>query len=151
MDPISIATGTVGFASLALQLVDTVKRLSALFDHVQDAPNVVMDLMNEAAFLQNVLQASASTQLMKAGSQEPTEVQELKLRALQDCARVVTDLQRLLQKFEPGLKSKSARLKNWVALQVAFSKSDISDIQQRIEYAKSTVLICQQFSMENHM
>ncbi|KAL8668773.1 MAG: hypothetical protein Q9168_006609 [Polycauliona sp. 1 TL-2023] len=151
MDPISIAAGTVGFASLALQLADTAKKLRTLCDRVRDAPTYVTDLLDESTFLQTVLQACMTIRLSKNNSTQSSLAQDATFQALHMCARVVAGLELLLEKLRLGLKSDLVRRRTWAAFQTVFSRSEISDIQSRMERAKSTLLICQQLNVENRL
>lgn len=152
MDPLSIPASSLAIASFGLQLVDTAQRLRELYERVQDAPDYVRKLVDDTTILQALFDQCAVTHAAIGGGQpETAAIQRAGFRALENCKRVTDDLAALLKKLDNKLSSKSGRRRKWGALETAFSKPAILEIQINVENAKSTLLLFQQLSIAHRM
>ena len=132
---LGIVSGTVGVAGFAIEILDSIRKLRVFCSKVKHAHARLEDLLNEVQFL-----ASFITDLGQLDIPfEPRGVAQL---ASENCRRASEIVAQVLFKVHASL-SRNKRSGRWSSLKLVMQENDVQDNLNRLERAKSMLLIAQ--------
>ena len=132
-----VVGGVIGVASLAIQLGDSLKKLCDFWSAVEGAPEEVGFMMADMRLLSNVLAEIAS-------ESQHLEFDATMAAILISCTTKVGHLLTILDEINPGLTSKSSRIRSWTAFKATLKAEKIKKFRETLEHVKSTLLLAQQ-------
>ncbi|KIW59334.1 hypothetical protein PV05_03788 [Exophiala xenobiotica] len=129
-ETVGLAAAGVGFASLAVQLVDCIHKLHDLHANIRDAPMEIRAILREVDPLGEVLTRYSSL------SGAATET------SLSHCSEVLNILRNIAHELETMMQtSRTRRWINWTKADAAFKRKRLANQQAALERAKSTLML----------
>jgi len=136
MEPLSGGASVIAFVSLAVQLADSIKKLSDFWSSIQEAPQEISALVSDLRLISAVLQEIRND--VRDSAPDSTSMQ-----ALRGCESLVGGLNALVDDLAPGFTSESRRVRKWTALK-AFRRSEkIRKFHGDLANMKSTLNLIQ--------
>jgi hypothetical protein len=132
-----IAAGVVGFASLSIQLTDSVKKLRDYYQAYDNAPSDVKSLIDALETLRCILdQVSPST----------TAIQWNKISAqlLEDCKNWCRGIRDDIHGALDTINAEMLRSPRLGKVKYVFRKTSIDKLLQQLQNSKLDILLCQQ-------
>ena len=136
MDILSPTASVLAVVSVAVQLADSVKKLSEFWNSVREAPEDVRALAIDVKQLSSVLIQIASEEQHSGLDANSTD-------AVENCALKVKTLTAVLDEIEPGFASRSSRVRQWTAIKTVLKKNKIKKCQKALDRMKSTLVLAQ--------
>ena len=136
MDGLSSAASAIAMASLAIQLADSVQKISNFLKNVQGAPKEVLKLIETLDQLQGTL--DNARQLVETQFQilrlpgSPTFI----IQAIENCEVQIKGLEAFASRARNSLEHQNRLRRSWTSIKVASKRQDIEDIQCRLRDAK---------------
>ena len=137
MDGLSSAASAISVASLAIQLASSVKELYEFWGTVKEAPEEVRTITTDLKLLSSVLEEIALESLHEGYDVTMAAI-------LTNCTVNVRTLLTILDAIEPGLASRSSRIRTWTAFKAALKFGKVKKFQETLEKLKGTLLLAQQ-------
>lgn len=135
MDGVSSAASAIAVVSLAIQLADTVQRISKFLKNVQDAPKEVFRLIETLDELQdtfdNVRQLIDQQFVILRLPGSPVFI----TKAMENCEKQIQALETLTSVAKRSFEHHRLR-RTWASMRVVAKKQDIEDVQCRLSDAK---------------
>ena len=136
MDGLSNAASAVAIVSLALHLVDTVRKITKFLDNVQDAPKEVLRLIETLDQLQgtlnNVRQLIDQQFLVLRLPGSPAFI----TKAMENCEKQIKALENFASAARRSYEQQQKLRWTWASIRFVATKQDIEDIQCRLRDAK---------------
>lgn len=132
MDAISGAGSAIAIVSLAIQLADSIAKLSDFLESIQEAPDKIKSILTDLHVLSLILHDIRDHQ-NKYGSNASvvTALGSLELR--------VTAFMALIRQYEPSFESSRRRIRKWTAVKAAFKEKKLKDFQLSLNNTKITL------------
>jgi hypothetical protein len=137
MEALGAAASAFAVVSLARQLVDSTKRLHGFWSSIEEAPDFLLDVVEDLSFLLTVLTEIANHD-QKYGHDPTTTT------LLERCGRQIDQLLALTHQFEAGFSSSSRRRRKWTAFRMVFKDDTIKKFYTTLERTKSTLMLARQ-------
>lgn len=134
MDVVSSAASVIAIASIAIQLIDGIAKLSDFVESIDDAPDNIKSIREDLHLLSCILIEVKANQ--NADSANPSILATLK--HLEHKVQIFTTF---LAKFEPELNSHNRIIRKWSAVKGAFKSKKFENLRQSLAQTKSTLLI----------
>ena len=132
MEPLSAGSGVLAVIGLAIQLVESVQKISKFLHSVQDAPDEVQHLARYLDLLyQHLDQARLLLEQQRASPGHPGSIDPL-ASALANCKTRVERLAAIVDKLQGSLTSSSRLHRRWGSLRVVYKKDEIENHQIHI-------------------
>lgn len=136
MDGLSVAANVITVASIAVQLSESIKKLSEFWISIKSAPDDIHAIITDLHILSRILNRIAF------------EGQRLRqdlsmIAALNSCSYMIKKLKVIVDDLEKGLKSTSSAIRTWSALKASFKSDRLKKFQDYLEGTKSTLLLIQ--------
>lgn len=128
-----VAAGVIGVASLAIQLADSVKKLSDFWKSVEEAPLDIQTIIADLDCLSLVLSEIAN----EAQQNQPNTTLE---KVLNVCNANVKALNSIIHQFEPGFSSTKYRVRKWTAIKSVLKREKIERFSVTLDRL-NTILI----------
>ncbi|KAI9670532.1 MAG: hypothetical protein M1831_005752 [Alyxoria varia] len=128
------AASAFAAVSLAIQLADSVKKLSDFWKSVQEAPPDVQCIITDLDLLSTVLCEIAS----EARHSKPDVTLQ---NGLCNCQVNVKALCSMLCEFRPGLASSKRSVKRWTAIKTVMKWEQVKKFQRALDSLKSTLML----------
>jgi len=144
MEVLSGVSSVLAVASLALQVADSVKKLSNFWSSVRDAPQSVADIVDDLGIVSKALEdigREANTSRLHSTSLD------LSLTSLHLCSEKVQRLQSLLEEFQSGVSATKRRKRVLASFKAAWMEDKISKFHDSVRDLKTTLLITRQSSI----
>lgn len=126
-----VLLGTVasaaGLASLAVQLVESGKKLKAFYDDVKDAPEDLKRVQEHLSTLAMLLNAVRSNEMMISVLTNSAQFEH----CMRSCEVAAKEVLLLVKKLEAGMK----KSKRWGAIKSVLKKDDLKKLDERLEKA----------------
>ena len=136
MDGLSNAASAVAIVSLALHLVDTVRKITRFLDNVQDAPKEVLGLIETLDQLQgtlnNVRQLIDQQFLVLRLPGSPAFI----TKAMENCEKQIKALENFASAARRPFEQQQKLRRTWASIRFVATKQDIEEIQCRLRDAK---------------
>ena len=133
MDGLSSAASAI---AVAIQLVDSVQKVSKFLKNVQGAPKEVLKLIETLDQLQstldNVRQLIETQFLVLRLPGSPTFI----IKAIENCEEQIKVLEAFVNTARKSFERQSRLRKSWASMKVVSKKQDIEDIHCRLRDAK---------------
>ena len=134
---LSVAASGVAFASIALQLVDSVKKLCEFWSSIKEAPEDILFISVDLQVLSGVV-----TNIASEGQHHVPDAAVI--AALVLCDGKVKTLIAIVTELEPGFESKSLRVRKWTAFKVVFKSDKLKKFRESLEGMKTTLILALQ-------
>ena len=132
-DALAVVASGVGVASFALQVVDCAAKLRRLWADIKDAPEDVINLIDEIQTLSQVLDAINVTHKPAVGNAMFDQCYVFCEHSVRNLESVARDLEKLVRRKRPvGV------------LRVVLKKDIIAKHRSQLERAKTSLLLAQQ-------
>ena len=132
MDGLSSAASGVAVVSVAVQMVESVKKLHEFWGSIEEAPEDVRIISMDLELLSSVLTRIA----YEAQHAEPEALLAI---ALNGCWTRVETLTAFLHEIEPGFASSNLRIRRWTALKIVLKQRQLIKFQEALERMKTTI------------
>lgn len=126
--------------SLAIQIADSVKKLSSFFESVQGAPESVRCLIQDLRLLSEVLEE------ISQGVNVNGTPHQLGINTLKRCLKTIHGLHQLLDELVPKFSSEKRVVRTWAALKAVLRDDKVRKIQGTLTDLKTTLLLVGQVS-----
>ena len=136
MDGLSSAASGIAVASIAIQLVNSIKMLCDFWGAVKNAPNEINAIFEDLELLSTVL-SDIRDNAQANGPEILTE------RALTRCETKIKALLEEIQQLLPDLASTKPRGRKWSAFKVTLKAEKIKSIGESLKDSKMTLLLVQ--------
>lgn len=140
MDGLSSASGVFAAVSIAIQLGESIKKLVEFGKAVQDAPAHIRALFHDLEVL-----AAVICQIKQLNGNAAFDY--VNEKALLNCREKISRLQKMIDRAQVNLKSKSLIRQKWGAFKFTLKKDEVQAIQRSIEEAKTTLQLAQTKSL----
>ena len=134
---LSTAASGVAVLSLAVQLVESVKKLCDFWNSIKEAPEDIQAISTDLELLSSALKGIAY-------ETQHVEPDAALVAILNGCSVKVKILTALLNEIEPGFTSTSSRVRKWTAFKAVLKHVQLVKFQAALERLKSTLLLAQQ-------
>lgn len=131
------AAGVIAIASIAIQLADSIKKLSDFWNAVKEAPSDVQIIIADLDLLCNVLEEIAS-------EAQWTQSDAVLEKILCGCAMNIKQLDAILQELQPGFASTKRSVRQWTAIKSVLKWDKINKFQVILDRLKSSLMLVQQ-------
>lgn len=128
MDGLSSAASGIAVVSLAMQLADGLWKLNKFFDSIQDAPAQIQGISTELSLLSQIVRNLVPHE---SAYHEVLENVKYKVQNLQD----------IVAKVEPGLKSDRKSVRRWAAFKTVTAGSRIRTFRASLEETKVSLML----------
>lgn len=126
---VGAVASVAGLVSLSIQLVESTQKLKRLFNACSDAPSTITDLCFDLETM------SLSLRQLEAHRMTGSPADELLIRCVTTCTRIVAKIERAVSKIENPLDK--TRLAG--RLYAAFKKPEIDKLVAELGHAQSTM------------
>jgi hypothetical protein len=140
MEPLSGVSSVIAVVSLAIQIANSIKKLSNFFESVQGAPEDIRCLIEDLDLLTGVLEEIGQN----ANINGPPH--RLGVNTLKRCLETIDELHELLDDLLPKLSSEIRVVRTWSALKAVFRDDRIRKFQDTLNDLKTTLLLAGQVS-----
>ena len=137
MDPLTIASTSVSFATCGGQALKGIQVLCSFISDIKDAPAKVRQL---SATLQTLRQSIEETQTYHCSTSQPEAMHPALHDAAQLCDDIVGPLSARIARYQERLTSDSAVAKRWAQVDVAFRGYRIEKTIQALQHARTALL-----------
>lgn len=134
MEVISGAASVIGIVSLAIQLTDSIAKLSDFLGSIQEAPNNIKVILTDLDLLSTIL---SDIQLHENKYAPNASVKS----ALASLEHKVAAFMALVKQYEPSSKSSSRRMRKWTSVKAAFKDKKVKAFQQSLNDSKTTLML----------
>ena len=134
MDGVS---GAFAVVSLAIQLVDSVQEARSFIKDVQNAPNELVRLAETLDQLNSVLNYVRNLLEQQLLALRLPGTPTFILDALQDCARKIEPLKRVVEEARVSAKQQRRAQRAWASTKLASKKEDLQQLERQLRDAKS--------------
>ena len=134
MEVISGAASVIGIVSLAIQLTDSIAKLSDFLGSIQEAPDNVKVILTDLELLSIIL---TDIQLHE---NKYTLNPSVKI-VLASLEHKVAAFTALVKQHEPSSKSSSRRIRKWTSVKAAFQDKKFKNFQQSLNDTKTTLIL----------
>jgi len=131
-----VATGAFGIASLAIQLVESTKKLKVFCDDLQNAPQEIQGLIGDLERFASLLETIASSSQMQEHALSTPQACLLN-GSLGSCKRSAEQILVVVRDMEDNV----ARRKRIGAIRVALKKDLLDKYVRRLEQAKTSLAL----------
>jgi hypothetical protein len=142
-----VASG-MAVASLALQLLHTVKAVTDFVKAFKDAPKELIrlqDLLDRLASIAKVIRASVQLQSSQSGTTIPLPLDEIG-KSLTSCEKRIIPLKEMVEKYQkPQIKPSSKVRRFKLNGSMAIKTTDINEIEEHIN--REINIMCLLFSL----
>ena len=132
-ETLAVVASGVGVASFALQLIDCAVKLRRLWADIKDAPEDVINLIDEIQTLSRVLEVINATRTPMIGNAMFEQCYVFCERGVRNLESVAKDLEKLVRQRKPS-----------GVLRVVLKKDIIAKHRSQLERAKTSLLLAQQ-------
>ena len=141
MDGLSAGASGIAVVSIAIQLAESIKRLSDFVGSIQEAPKDIESILFELQMLSGTLDdIRLHSSVYNANSNTEFVLEKLE--------RKITAFLNLANQYKPGLDSKSRRTRKWNALKIAFKSDKFKKIRESLNETKITLILARQNSQQ---
>jgi hypothetical protein len=132
-----LAAGASGIAvfSIAIQLTDSLIKLSDFIETIQEAPEDVKFILSDLRLLSLILD-EVQLQPVNANSNDKTVLNSLQ--------RQIASFTALANRYTPGLNSESRRIRKWTAIKVASKRGKFKKYWELLNNTKITLILALQ-------
>lgn len=134
MEVISGAASVIGIVSLAIQLTDSVAKLSDFLASIQEAPDSIKVILRDLDLLSTIL---SDIQLHENKYAPNASVKNV----LASLELKVATFMALIKRYEPDLKSSSRRIRKWTSVKAAFKDKKFKGFQESLNETKITLIL----------
>jgi hypothetical protein len=132
-----VASG-IALGQLADRIIHSIRRLNEFWQSVRDAPRDLKNIVEELEMLGETL---LELQNGLGRDRKGIELQgTAAAKCLRYCNKIAIELENTILELQQGLDSKRAG-RHWAAIKAAFRKGAVQDLQQRLERAKSMLVL----------
>ena len=132
-DVLGVVASGISVVSLAMQVVESLKKIYVFWKSIEGAPKDIGDMIEELQLLGAVL-----SELSKQSGSNGSALGTLVHQCLCHCYKILEDLDPILTRLNEGIFA-GKRKKQWASIKAALRKSEIQDLRQRLERSKSTL------------
>ena len=137
---LAVVGSGVSIASIAIQIVENIGKLSDIWSSIRGAPENINALLEDLAQLANLLAVvDENIECYKP----TTRVQSALTQAKNDCQEVADSIKEVVKDLADGLAASRGR-RRWTAVKATLKEKSIVRHQKRLESAKSTLVIALQ-------
>ena len=137
---LAVVASGVSIASIAIQIVGSIEKLSDVWSSIRDAPENIKALLKELAQLANLL---AVVDESNACYEPTTPIQSALTQAKKDCQEVADSIKEVVKELAAGLAASRGR-RQWTAVKARLKEKRLVRYQKRLESAKLTLVIALQ-------
>ena len=134
MDGVSSVAAVV---SLAIQLVDSIQEAKKFLRDVQNAPAELVRLVKTVDQLESVLRYVKTLLEQQFLAQRLPGTPTFILDALQNCAKTLKPLQRVVDEARTSTNQRRRTQRAWASTKFAFKKEEIQELERQLGDAKS--------------
>lgn len=135
-----LSAGASGFAvvSIAIQLIDSLKKFAEFIDSIKEAPEDVESDLSELRMLSSMLQ---EIRLQQSSSSNANSTVETCLTTLQ---QNITSFAALANRYRPNLSSPNSRIQKWSAIKTAFKSEKFNKYRGSLNNGKHNLMLALQ-------
>ncbi|KAM3069891.1 hypothetical protein ACMFMG_010600 [Clarireedia jacksonii] len=137
MDPLSFTASIISVGTLAVQCADSLRKASAFWSSIQDAPKDIDRLSQESSLLANIFDDIERDFNL---GQIPSQMHDnyvIVMRLAQEDLKELTDL---VDKLSDKLASSTSAIKqHWAKLQIALKDEKISKMRKKLQRVESMI------------
>ena len=128
-----VASGAIAFASVAIQLIDSVSKIQAFWESFKEAPDSIKAIAKDLRVLNSVLKEITSGE---AHSHDSTTA-----AALESCAVQINILLSLMNEYQLDFALGRTPVRKWTAVKAAWSEGRIRKFRAALLESKITLLL----------
>ena len=133
MDGLSAAASGIAVASLAIQLVDSVREIRRFFRTLKDAPEELDRLIDLLEHMELMLDNIGKL------VEPDTDISPSVLKAIQICEKALNKLGALIQKMKRDCSAQSPLKKSLGFFKLACKKEEVEEIERQLDRAVSNL------------
>jgi hypothetical protein len=133
MDGLSAAASGIAVASLAIQLVDSVREIHRFFRTLKDAPEELDRLLDLLEHMELMLDNIAKL------VDRDSDISPSVLKAIQSCEKALNKLDGLIQKVKRDSSAQSPLKRSLGFFKFACKKEEVEDIERQLDRAVSNL------------
>lgn len=134
MDGLSAAASGIAVVSLAIQLIDSVRKIQRFLQSIADAPEELsrlIDLLEQLELVLEGVRTVADRQRAQHGDLH-VDVSQGVMKAVQTCQKALDRLDRLIERMKHNSTTKDKMARSLTSFRLACKKKDIKDFEVQL-------------------
>lgn len=137
MDGLSAAASGIAVVSIAIQVSDSLQKVSDFIESIQEAPEEMESTFSELQVLSSLLEdIRLHNPLLSTNSSAQAILGSLEKK--------ISSFMDLVNRYKPGLQSPDRRRRTWSAFRVASKREKFKKLRDSLNDTKSTLILALQ-------
>lgn len=137
MDGLSAAASGIAVVSIAIQVSDSLQKVSDFIELIQEAPEEIESTSFELRLLSSLLEDIRLHNPLLSSNPSAQAI-------LGSLEKKITSFMDVVNRYKPGLDSPSRRRKKWSAFKVASKREKFKKLRESLNDTKSTLILALQ-------